>query len=92
MKRSLRWCVVVLSCLFVAGLGALAQPCTITVQPGESIQEAIDAAPEGATLCLAEGVWEEHITIEKSLTLCGAGAGQTALFGHEVSRGVNALI
>ncbi len=34
-----RWCCVgVAALVFVAGLAALAEPCTITVQPGESIQ------------------------------------------------------
>ncbi len=83
MNRS-RWCCVgVAALVFVAGLGALAQPCAITVQPGESIQAAIDAAPDGATVCLAEGEYEEHITIEKSLTLSGAGAEKTTLRGVE---------
>jgi parallel beta-helix repeat protein len=54
--------------------GALAQPsCTVTVQPGQSIQTAIDRAQERAVICLAEGIWRENIVIEKSLTLYGAG-------------------
>ncbi len=56
-----------------SGLGLLAQPCTITVQPGESIQAAIDAAPEGAVICLTEGQWDEDIIIAQSLTLRGEG-------------------
>ncbi len=79
LKRSLRWCVVVLSCLFVIGLGALAEACTITVQPGESIQAAIDAASDGAVVCLAGGRWEENLTISKSLTLRGEGANQSEI-------------
>lgn len=47
-------------------------PPTITVQPGESIQAAIDAAPEGAVIELEEGSWEENLTIDKSLTLRAA--------------------
>jgi nitrous oxidase accessory protein len=46
-------------------------PCTVTVQAGESIQAAIDAAEEGAVVCLAEGTWEENIEIGKGLTLRG---------------------
>ncbi len=55
---------------------------TITVQPGDSIQEAIDAAPEGAVIYLAEGHWEEHIAIEKNLGLRGSGSSMTAISGH----------
>ncbi len=82
MNRS-RWCCVgVVALVFVAGLGALAKPCTITVQPGESIQAAIDAAPEGAVVCLAEGGWDEHLVIGTSLTLRGAEGGST-IWGYE---------
>ncbi len=71
------------------GVGLLAQePCAVTVQPGESIQAAIDAAPEGVVICLAEGEWEEHITIEKSLTLRGDGAEATVLRGRISDRPV----
>jgi len=46
--------------------------CTITVQPGESIQAAIDAASPGDVICLSPGEWEENLVIEKSLTLRAA--------------------
>lgn len=66
--------------LLAACASVLAQePCTITVHPGESIQEAIDAAPEGAVLCLTEGTWTEVLTLTKSLTLRGAGASRTLI-------------
>lgn len=45
--------------------------CTVTVQPGESIQAAIDAAAEGLVICLTKGTWKENVKIEKSLTLRG---------------------
>ena len=59
------------------------EPCTITVQPGESIQEAIDAAPEGAVICLVEGEWMENLKITKSLTLRGAGAERSVIRAKE---------
>ncbi|HCP32422.1 TPA: hypothetical protein DIT45_04175 [Candidatus Acetothermia bacterium] len=48
--------------------------CTIHVQAGESIQEAIDRAPEGAVICLAAGMYEESVVIQKRLTLRGEGS------------------
>jgi len=75
MNRS-RWCGVGIAALvFVAGLGTLADECTITVQPGESIQAAIDAASPGDVICLAEGEWEENLVIQESLTLRAAEMG-----------------
>jgi parallel beta-helix repeat protein len=77
----------VLTVLLAFGFGAFAQePCTIAVQPGETIQAAIDAAPAGAVICLpADTYRQEHLTIEKSLTLrCSGDAidvGCAALYG-----------
>jgi len=47
-------------------------PCTITLAPGQSIQAAIDKAPNGAVICLEPGEWEENLVIEKSITLRAA--------------------
>jgi parallel beta-helix repeat protein len=52
---------------------------TISVQPGESIQTAIERAPEGAVIILAEGEWRENVVIEKSLTLRGQGAERSVI-------------
>ncbi len=41
--------------------------------------EAIDKAPEGATITLAAGEFNENITITKSITLQGAGWQKTTL-------------
>lgn len=56
--------------------------CTINVPPGESIQKAINAAPEGAVICLAKGEWKGNITVTKSLTLRGAGADSCIIRGE----------
>lgn len=53
--------------------------CVVTVRPGESLQEAIDAAEAGAVICLARGVWTENIVIDKSLTLVGKGGRRTVI-------------
>lgn len=60
-------------------VGLAQADCTVTVKPGESIQSAINAAPEGAVICLAAGMWEENIVIRKSLTLRGAGQEYTSI-------------
>jgi parallel beta-helix repeat protein len=74
--------IVLMTAVSKTGSVGLAQAnCTVTVQPGESIQKAIDAAQEGAIICLTEGIWEEGDIriIEKGITLRGAGREKTKL-------------
>jgi parallel beta-helix repeat protein len=76
-------CSVLVGVLVLAA-GALAEEareCTVTVQPGQSIQAAIAGAQEGAVICLGEGSWQENLKIEKSLTLRGQGAQKTVIDG-----------
>jgi len=56
---------------------ALAQDCDATVSVGDSVQDAITAAAPGDVLCLAAGTHTApaSLTIAKSLTLRGDGAG-----------------
>jgi parallel beta-helix repeat protein len=61
------------------GSGSVAQDCTITVSPGSSIQEAVDAAQADAVVCLAPGIWEENIVIKRGLTLRGVGPGKSVI-------------
>lgn len=77
--RRLRIAVAGLVLSLCAGAGAEQLACEITIQPGESIQAGIDAAPEGAVICLSEGVWKENLTISKSLTLRGVSAEATSI-------------
>ena len=53
----------------------------ITVQTGQSIQEAVDQSADGDVISLAEGVWYENVKIDKSLTLRGAGQKETVIKG-----------
>jgi parallel beta-helix repeat protein len=76
-------CSVLVGVLVLAA-GALAEEalaCTVTVQPGHSIQAAIAGAQEGAVICLGEGSWQENLKIEKALTLRGQGAQKTVIDG-----------
>ncbi|MCS7198511.1 MAG: right-handed parallel beta-helix repeat-containing protein [Candidatus Bipolaricaulota bacterium] len=75
-----------------------AQDCAITVQPGQSLQQAINAVDEGALVCIAAGTFPENITIGKSLTVRGMGRAQTILQGairierdHEIRVTLTAL-
>lgn len=49
----------------------------VDVAAGESIQRALDAAPAGATVRVAAGVFRERLTIARPVTLVGAGWDQT---------------
>ncbi len=59
--------------LVIAFLGATAgwadEANTIAVGPGESIQAAIDRAPDGGVIELTPGSWTENIVIDKSITI-----------------------
>jgi hypothetical protein len=49
--------------------------------PGQyaTIQSAIDAAPTGATIVVAPGIFTEQVSITKSVSLRGAGASATII-------------
>jgi hypothetical protein len=56
------------------------QPLVLRVpQDYPTIQAAVNAAPEGATILIGPGTYVENITITKSLTLEGSGIGGTIL-------------
>lgn len=84
MAGEARGVLLFLLVLWVATVAVCGQEgleCTVSVQPCQSIQAAIDAAPDGAVICLSEGEWEEDLVIEKALTVRGEGAGKTVIRG-----------
>ncbi len=54
----------------------------ITVNPGESIQAAIDVAAPGDTVRVAAGAYNESITLKDGVTVQGAGAEITTISGE----------
>lgn len=66
-----------------AGLGAAPSahhPTVHRVEPGQSIQKAVDAARPGDTVLLAPGTYKQSVSLtEPDITLRGHGAGRTVL-------------
>ena len=68
---------MLVAALFAAmlGLAPSASAATIVVEPGESIQAAVNHASPGDTIVVRAGVYHESVAINKDrLTLRGAGA------------------
>ncbi|KQC04559.1 MAG: hypothetical protein APR53_10340 [Methanoculleus sp. SDB] len=60
---------------------------TVTVNPGDSIQAAIDGASAGDTIVVNSGTYSEYFTVDKTLTMSGSGwpvIDETGLGMHHV--------
>lgn len=70
-------CLTCIAVVVVSGLGAAAPSSAAamhTVHPGESIQEAVDAAEPGDTIVVSPGTYRESVLVTKAnLTLRGWG-------------------
>lgn len=63
--------------------------CTSIGTPCETIQHAVDQACPDETVHVAAGTYPEQVTVEKGLTLLGAGAGSTTILAPaQASRAV----
>ena len=63
-------------------LGCSAQratPSGLSLRPGESLEEAIARAPEGAIIVLSPGKYQANLRLEKSVTIRGAGPETTVI-------------
>jgi hypothetical protein len=86
MKTLLRSAIVALALAVIASAGATragAGSLCVGSKPGcyATIQAALDAAPDGATIKLLAGTFTGGLTIQKDVRLSGAGAGSTVISG-----------
>jgi len=59
--------------------------CSVTLSEDQSIQAAIDDAQRGDVICLESGIWQESISIDKSVSLRGLGDERATIRGTEQS-------
>ncbi len=79
MRHTMGWLVTITMFVACPLPAARAVAEEVVVGAGESVQAAVDKAPEGATIQLAPGTFPESVTIAKPLTLQGSGWEKTTL-------------
>lgn len=80
MRRFLLLGLAVLVVAFLFGCSARREnPSSISLRPGESLEEAIARAPEGAVIVLSSGKYQANLRLEKSVTIQGAGPEATVI-------------
>jgi parallel beta-helix repeat protein len=71
MRKSIAAILFIMVAMFFGLTDALA---TSTVEPGQSIQSAINAASSGQIIVVQNGTYHENINVTKTLTLKGVGS------------------
>jgi pectin methylesterase-like acyl-CoA thioesterase len=76
MRSILRVVVAATAIATAGGLSAIvpASAAEVVVQPGHSIQAAINPAAPGSTVRVAPGTYKESLLITKPITLRGSGS------------------
>ncbi|WP_405997841.1 nitrous oxide reductase family maturation protein NosD [Streptomyces sp. NBC_00829] len=87
-------CLTCIAVVVVSGLGAAAPSSGAAwhaVHPGESIQEAVDAAKPGDTIVISPGTYRESVLVTKAnLTLRGTGARTVLMPAPATTKAANA--
>jgi parallel beta-helix repeat protein/VCBS repeat-containing protein len=79
--RTITGLLVVLACAaFAAPASAVTTVCSSGCD-ATTIQGGVNAAPPGDTVTVAAGTYDEDVTVNKTLTLQGAGADSTTIRG-----------
>ena len=65
--------LLIISIMLIFGFIGSASAATITVNPGQSIQSAINSANDGDTVVVNEGTYYENVEIYKQITLTANG-------------------
>ncbi len=71
--------LVVAGLISASPLRAAKLPADLTVDPGESIQAAIDAANGGDTIIINAGLYTESLTLSKPVSLTGVNSATTTI-------------
>jgi hypothetical protein len=73
--RAVLACAVLVGCLTAAGPAFAKKTVCSSGCTYSTIQSAINAASEGATISIAKGTYVENVVVNKPVTLAGAGTG-----------------
>jgi len=79
MRRFLLLGFAVLVIAILLGCSARRENSSLSPRPGESLEEAIAWAPEGAVIVLSSGRYPANLRLEKSVTIRGAGPEATVI-------------
>jgi len=93
-ERVIRTTAAALSVVVIAGAGQIARAATVCVNPGgtsgcqTTISAAVTKAAAGDTIQVAAGTYKESVTINKSVSLIGAGSATTIIDATGLPNGV----